>query len=107
MIATAFRTRPAGLAPPITTTSRPGLDGERKRLSVVARGQHHVVSPVLEGAHDRDEQRHVRRVREVDPDLHRLLRASSSPASARKAGAVVQRTNGTRFVTKRPRWKST
>ena len=77
----------------------PHLDGKREGLGVVAGGQHHLVSPLARGrARPGRTAARAASSRGRSRPSSPCSAASSSPASARKVGAVVQRTNGTRFV---------
>ena len=77
--APALRRAPARAGPADHLRRRPALPRQLDGLCVVPRGDADVVAQLLQPAGDRLEEQRVRRVREVDPDLHgrdRLVHAA-------------------------------
>src|SRR2546423_307049 len=55
------------------------LHGQRDRLGKVARGDLDLMTTLSKFGNQRMKERHVRRVREIDPDAHRRLQQVSWP----------------------------
>ena len=86
----------------------PALAAQLEGLRVIADRDDHAAPLGLEPSADRREQQRVRRVGEVDPDLHRSalrgVEAASRRVSASSIGACTQRTCGVRSTRRRWRW---